>query len=134
MEFNYIINPKTGRKISIYGGIGKNVLKNYITFLRGGRRIESQKKRIGRCNPWKKIKCPKNFKCNYINRTTGWGFCINDYTKAEKKCGEEIFLKNKCCKQRPRKKDWRWVKGNADPNGFCIKKSKKSKKSKKKKN
>lgn len=28
--FNYITNPETGRRVSIYGKIGKRVLKNYV--------------------------------------------------------------------------------------------------------
>ena len=30
MEFNFIINPLSGRKVSIYGKTGSKVLKNYI--------------------------------------------------------------------------------------------------------
>ena len=30
MEFNYIVNPKTGRKVSIYGKTGQKVLNNYM--------------------------------------------------------------------------------------------------------
>ena len=30
-KYNYITNPKTGRKVSIYGKLGKKILKNYIT-------------------------------------------------------------------------------------------------------
>jgi hypothetical protein len=29
-EYNYITNPKTGRKVSIYGKIGKKVLSKYL--------------------------------------------------------------------------------------------------------
>ena len=31
--FNRIVNPETGRKVSIYGKIGKKVIKNYIKYL-----------------------------------------------------------------------------------------------------
>ena len=30
MEFNYIINPESGRKVSIYGKTGKKVLRKYL--------------------------------------------------------------------------------------------------------
>ena len=31
--YNYITNPLTNRKISIYGKLGKQILKNYFTFI-----------------------------------------------------------------------------------------------------
>lgn len=34
--FDKIVNPETGRKVSIYGKIGKKVLKNYLNSLNGG--------------------------------------------------------------------------------------------------
>ena len=34
--YNKIVNPKTGRKVSITGTIGKKILRNYIHKLRGG--------------------------------------------------------------------------------------------------
>ena len=34
--YSKIVNPKTGRKVNINGGIGKKVLKNYLYFLKGG--------------------------------------------------------------------------------------------------
>ena len=34
--YEFIINPKTNRKVSIFGKTGKKILKNYIEFLRGG--------------------------------------------------------------------------------------------------
>jgi len=36
MIYNYIINPKTNRKVSIYGRIGKSILFNYLKYLKGG--------------------------------------------------------------------------------------------------
>jgi hypothetical protein len=33
MEFNYIYNPETGRKVSIYGKTGKKILENYVKYL-----------------------------------------------------------------------------------------------------
>ena len=37
--YKNIINPKTGRKVSIYGKIGKKILNNYIKFIGGAARI-----------------------------------------------------------------------------------------------
>ena len=34
--YNYIINPVTNRKVSIYGNIGKNILIHYLKQLNGG--------------------------------------------------------------------------------------------------
>jgi len=36
MIYNYIINPKTNRKVYIYGRIGKSILFNYLKYLKGG--------------------------------------------------------------------------------------------------
>jgi len=36
MAYSKIINPKTGRKVSITGKLGQNILRNYIAVLRGG--------------------------------------------------------------------------------------------------
>ena len=36
MEFNYIVNPLTNKKIPISGRIGKKILKKYINLLIGG--------------------------------------------------------------------------------------------------
>ena len=32
MEFNYIVNPESGKKVSIYNRTGKKVLRNYIKY------------------------------------------------------------------------------------------------------
>ena len=42
MEFNYIVNPETGRKVSIHGKTGQKVLRNYLQAggaMRSGSRI-----------------------------------------------------------------------------------------------
>jgi len=36
MEFNFIINPKTNKKVSIFGPTGKKVLNHYINYLQAG--------------------------------------------------------------------------------------------------
>ena len=44
MEFNFIVNPETGRRVSIYGKTGKKVLRKYLQTggaLRSGSRIPS---------------------------------------------------------------------------------------------
>ena len=35
--YNKIVNPLTGRKVSIYGKIGKEVIKNYLTQIGGAK-------------------------------------------------------------------------------------------------
>ena len=37
MTYKRITNPKTGRKVSIYGRTGRNILKNYLNYLEGGK-------------------------------------------------------------------------------------------------
>lgn len=37
MTYKRITNPKTGRKVSIYGRTGQNILKNYLNYLKGGK-------------------------------------------------------------------------------------------------
>ena len=42
MEFNYIVNPETGRRVSIHGKTGQKVLRNYLQAggaMRSGSRI-----------------------------------------------------------------------------------------------
>jgi hypothetical protein len=42
VEFNFINNPETGKKVSIYGKTGKKVLNNYVKYLiklKGGKKI-----------------------------------------------------------------------------------------------
>jgi len=34
--YNYIINPKSNRKISIYNKLGRNILLNYLNISNGG--------------------------------------------------------------------------------------------------
>ena len=36
MKYNYIINPLSNRKVSIYGKTGKRILANYVKVLFGG--------------------------------------------------------------------------------------------------
>tara|TARA_B110000208_G_scaffold192049_1_gene262234 strand:- start:9481 stop:10122 length:642 start_codon:yes stop_codon:yes gene_type:complete len=36
MSYNKIINPKTGRKVSINGELGRNIIMNYLGVLQGG--------------------------------------------------------------------------------------------------
>ena len=45
MEFNYIINPETGKKVNINGKTGRKVLNNYVqagSGIRSGSRIPSE--------------------------------------------------------------------------------------------
>ena len=36
MNFNFIINPKTNRKVLITSKLGRNILHNYIKYMNGG--------------------------------------------------------------------------------------------------
>ena len=50
MEFNYIVNPETGRKVSIYGKTGQRVLNNYMHnggAMRSGSRIPADQYQVG---------------------------------------------------------------------------------------
>ena len=45
MEFNYIVNPESGKNVSIYSKTGKKVLRNYVKYLEklGGKRNKSRR-------------------------------------------------------------------------------------------
>ena len=47
MEFNYIVNPNSGKKSSIYSKTGKKILFNYVKYLDkfGGNKRKYKKKR-----------------------------------------------------------------------------------------
>lgn len=47
--YDTIVNPITGRKVSIYGRIGKNILKNYIKQIGGHDGPCSLNLETGRC-------------------------------------------------------------------------------------
>lgn len=38
-KFNYIINPETGRNVSIHTTLGKKIIHNYIKTQQGGTRV-----------------------------------------------------------------------------------------------
>tara|TARA_B110000211_G_scaffold158151_1_gene179009 strand:+ start:3620 stop:3805 length:186 start_codon:yes stop_codon:yes gene_type:complete len=35
--YTKVVNPKTGRKVAITSRLGKQIIKNYLNYLRGGR-------------------------------------------------------------------------------------------------
>ena len=43
MEFNYIVNPKSGKRVSIYSATVKKILHNYIKYLTLGGNIKKRK-------------------------------------------------------------------------------------------
>ena len=43
--FNFIVNPNSGRKVSIYGPTGQKVLNNYLQYLKYGGSAESKSER-----------------------------------------------------------------------------------------
>jgi hypothetical protein len=45
MKFNYIVNPKSGKNISIYSKTGKKVLGNYVKYLQAYNNKKSIKKK-----------------------------------------------------------------------------------------
>jgi len=42
MTYSKIVNPKTGRKVSINGRIGREILKQYLTVLIGGAKLKRE--------------------------------------------------------------------------------------------
>jgi hypothetical protein len=36
MEYQYIVNPETGRRVNLFGKIGQRVIRNYISNMNGG--------------------------------------------------------------------------------------------------
>ena len=43
--YGKIVNPKTGKHISIYGKIGQKILKKYLHYLNGGKEGNKKKKK-----------------------------------------------------------------------------------------
>ena len=64
MEYSSIVNPETGRRVNIYGELGKNILANYLeAYQTGGK-------------PCKFVAAKKNRKrsknqCVYVTRASG---------------------------------------------------------------
>ena len=47
MEFNYIMNPKSGKRVYIYSSTGKKILRNYVKYLTlGGGKKTTRKKAL----------------------------------------------------------------------------------------
>jgi len=46
MNLNFITNPKTNRKVSVHGKIGKSIIKEYFQYLNGGSYLSSPPKKI----------------------------------------------------------------------------------------
>ena len=105
MEFNYIVNPETGRKVSIYGKTGQRVLNNYFQAgggirsgsrippsqychngggIRSGSRIPPSQycqKGGNKCKKYRKTKDPKckeQAGCKWVVRQG----CLEDYSPA----------------------------------------------------
>lgn len=67
MEFKKIINPKTGRKVSIYSKLGKKILTNYINQLGGHNgpcAINSKGSRCKKSKNWDHTNCELSEKGN----------------------------------------------------------------------
>ena len=77
MLYNKIINPKTGRKVSIYGMLGKRILQHY---LKGGSHVEELKELEWTVNS--SFKPPKTFnKPLYLYYFLGDGISENLYKR-----------------------------------------------------
>ena len=77
MNFNYIVNPESGKRVSIYGKTGKKVLQNYVKYLEknGGNRKKKSKKKLRQKKSPQKDDGPyklfeKKFKKIYTNKQT----------------------------------------------------------------
>mgnify|MGYP006142185123 FL=1 len=73
MTYSKIVNPKTGRKVSISGRIGREILKQYLNVLTGGAKL---KRELG-------IRLGKNENekqwCNDMNKEIDAGRSIADW-------------------------------------------------------
>ena len=54
MEFNFIINPETSKKVSIHSLLGKKVLGNYLNYLSELKGGKTHKKKSVKKSPKKK--------------------------------------------------------------------------------
>ena len=70
--WNYIINPKTRRKVSIYTNLGKKILKHYISQLGGHNGPCGLNPNSGKC---KKTKKWDHTNCKLVNNKNGQGIC-----------------------------------------------------------
>ena len=87
MKFNYIINPQTGKSVSIYSITGKKVLYNYVKYLQKGAKRRKSKKKIKSKKNGKKQRLKKKYiggvsknnpiYCNNCNNKICLD-CIND--------------------------------------------------------
>ena len=68
--YNTIINPLTGREVSIYGRIGRSVLKNYIKQFGGHDGPCSVNVETGRCKKQYGYHLVDDNRCK-LNRDTG---------------------------------------------------------------
>ena len=50
--YNKIVNPRTGRLVSIYGRIGKQVIKNYLNYIGGAAQSRADKESQRMADKW----------------------------------------------------------------------------------
>ena len=106
MEYNYIINPNTNKKCSIFSKKGKKILEQYLQYLNnqyGGEKKCNSKKGIN------KMKCTQgpcwNGNIFIGDKCYTKGSCINRDKLCRKKTGKGIECKSKInCKKLSNKK------------------------------
>ena len=82
MNYNYIVNPETGKKCKLHGKLGKNILKNYILLLNGGG--SNCSKFHNDPDTCLKTKTAVNAQCLYRNRNGGQCY-LNNTVKGGKR-------------------------------------------------
>ena len=55
--YSKIVNPKTGRKVSVNSRKGKEIIRHYVTHLQGGSRLNQLQKELKKLNKKKKENC-----------------------------------------------------------------------------
>lgn len=89
--YQIIINPETGRKVSIYGKIGQNVLQKYVSLMNGGA-TSWELKDISESMDGKKARAKAKKRnstlSNYLTKNEGES-CTNSFM-ALKKCGKGL--------------------------------------------
>ena len=119
MEFNNIINPETGKKVSIYGKTGKQVLYNYVTYLEklGGKGKSIKKECTDLCINGKTPSVRKKY-CNRkslpfpANAIGCQGLTINGWKSTKNKKGIYQWRKQSKKKKKKSKKTKKKSKKN----------------------
>jgi len=95
MNFNFITNPKTGKKVSIFGKTGQTILKHYI-------KSRSSGGHNGPCALGKKGRCVKSTKADNNCKVSAKGRCAKS-TKGAAKASAKRKKTKKPAKKTARK-------------------------------